>query len=47
MDDGPAASVDVLVSHTLGVAVELEFDEARRQHVQGGGVAVLHNQDRV
>ena len=36
MNDGPAASVDVVVGHALYIAVEFEFDEPGRQHVQRG-----------
>ena len=45
MNDGPAASVDVVVGHALYIAVEFEFDEPGRQHVQRGRWAVLNDHD--
>lgn len=45
MDDGPAASVDVLLSHILDVSVEAQSEEAGGQHVEGSGGTVLDDYD--
>jgi hypothetical protein len=37
--------VDVLLSHVLDVAVEAEAEEAGREDVEGGGGAVLDDDD--
>jgi hypothetical protein len=39
--------MDVLLSDILHISVEFELNEAGRQHVEGGGTAVLDYYDRV
>lgn len=45
MDNGPAASVDVLLSHVLNVSIEAKPDEAGGKDVEGGGGAILDDDD--
>lgn len=45
VDDGPAASVDVLLGNVLNVSIEAEPEEAGREDVEGGGGAVLDDDD--
>ena len=47
MDDGPAASVDVLFGHSFHVSVEFEFDEAGREDVESSRWSVLDDYDWV
>lgn len=46
VDDGPAASVDVLISHALGLSGESEFDGSRGEDVEGSWSSVLDDDDR-
>lgn len=41
MNDCPAASVNVLLSNVLDVAIEAETKESGRKDVKGSGSAVL------
>lgn len=45
MDDCPSAGVDVLLGHVLDVTVEAETEEAGGKDVEGGGGAVLDDDD--
>jgi hypothetical protein len=47
VDDGPASSVDVLLSYSFHVAVEFEFYEARREDVESSRWSVLDDHDWV
>ena len=46
VDDGPAAGVDVLISYSLGLSGESEFDGSRREDVEGSWSSVLDDDDR-
>ncbi len=47
MDDGPASSVDVLLSYSFHVAVEFKFYEARREDMESSRWSVLDDYDWV